>query len=45
MALVPAARREHDEIRAVFDVADEDALLLPGLEVRRPARWLDVVKR
>ena len=30
MALVPAVHREHDEIRAVLDVADDDAVLLPG---------------
>ena len=31
MALVPAAHREHDEIRAVLEVADDDAAFLPGL--------------
>jgi hypothetical protein len=31
MALIPAIHREHDEIGAVFEVADDDAALLPGL--------------
>ena len=31
MALVPAVHRQHDEVRAVFDVADDDASSLPGL--------------
>ena len=30
-ALVPAVHRQHDEVRAVLDVADDDAALLPGL--------------
>ena len=31
MALVPPVHREHDEIRAVFEVAEDDAAFLPGL--------------
>src|SRR5687768_17880357 len=31
MALVPAVHRERNEVGAVFDVADDDAALLPGL--------------
>jgi len=31
MAFVPAVHGEHDEIRTVFDVADDDAAFLPGL--------------
>ena len=31
MALVKAVHRERDEVRAVFNVADDDAALLPGL--------------
>src|SRR5947207_8743712 len=31
MALVPAVHRERDEVRTVFEVADDDAALLPGL--------------
>jgi hypothetical protein len=30
LALVPAVHRERDEVRAVFDVADDDAALVPG---------------
>src|SRR5205823_3075011 len=31
IALVPAVHREHDEIRAVLEVADDDAAFLAGL--------------
>ena len=31
MALVPAVHRERDEVRAVLEVADDDAAFLPGL--------------
>src|SRR5688572_19369740 len=31
MALVPAVHRDRDEVRTVFEVADDDAALLPGL--------------
>jgi hypothetical protein len=31
VALVPAVHRERDEVGAVFEVADDDAALLPGL--------------
>src|SRR5205085_9132982 len=30
MALVPAVHRDRDEVRTVFEVADDDAALLPG---------------
>src|SRR5438270_2137412 len=31
MALVPAVHGDRDEVRTVFEVADDDAALLPGL--------------
>jgi hypothetical protein len=51
MALVPAVHRERDQVGAVFEVADDDAALSPGLapdgrEAQRPQpRLLDVVHR
>ena len=43
VALVPAVHRDRDEVRAVFEIADDDAALLPGLppdggEASRPSR-------
>ena len=51
MALVPALPRGRDEIRAVFEVADDDAALVPGLPTdgseaqHAPPALLDVVHR
>src|SRR4029450_5108405 len=39
MALVPAVHRQRDEVGAVFEVADDDAALLPGLPPGGRERW------